>query len=648
MGIRRKTVAVVTAGLLVASSLGIGSVFALPAAADDAAGEPPGVEVATETDAGETDAGEADAGEADAGEADAGETGGESVPTESDRVEVAPMADEAPGVEEDQGGVGALAAQHGTLWASVDLYRVTLSDGAVMGTTRGQVGSVVGSVPATRSNIYNVTGTYSADDATGIDATVVYKIRMDMPDAPDENTWIKTRLHVEGGSSYAQCEVYKGDPRAGGVVDGLAPYTCFPHLTQNFPNVRYTFSIEMNRYVESSGTINTVGPVSLAGGKFYFEQPFRIAGAASVGTASSTTFSTVMRESDKGISVEDDMAKTRFSYRIQDTQDVGGVPTVVDSKYFIAGVVSRNRSGSNEASCWVFDVEPDGTTAWRDLAQAKAAPFTCSASGTRVDSGNWAATIIVAKRDITVIPATERPRQTDLYRDVCSVRADDCDLRLATVVSKEGEPRAMSGKWENRKSDKPLLHSFKFTSKQSTTTTFGTELTLGVEGGIGIKYKAEIKASFEYEIASETSVSDEQEVEIEKGERAYIVGAPTIVHTEGDIYVLRGDRLFLLQGVIADFPLAGDNTWNYWVESEPIPGWTAGGGLGGEQNPPTVDPASGGSGWGSVGAGARTEAQLAQTGGAVDMLTLALAAGLTFTGGLLLVLRRRRQAQRIE
>ncbi|WP_223622218.1 LPXTG cell wall anchor domain-containing protein [Microbacterium sp. EST19A] len=660
MGIRRKATAIVTAGMLIASSLAMGGAFALPAAADDGAAEQPIVETVDPAVSPPDTGGAPDAGAPDAGAPE--KTDDESAAPEPGLDEAVASADELPAGDdavddagdeaaEDDGGVGALAEQRGTLWASVDLHRVTLSDGALTGTTKGFVASLAGNVSATTSNVYSVSGGYNDPAASGIDATVVYKVRMAMPGAPDENTWIQTRMHVEGGSSYAQCDVYKGDPRAGGVIANPAPYTCFPHMTQNFPNVRYTFAIEMNRYVESSGTIHTVGPVSLADGQYYFEQPFRIAGAPSVGTAATTFFSTVMRESDKGISVEDDMAKTRFSYRIQDTQDVNGVPTVVDSKYFIAGIVSRNRSGSNETSCWVFDLEPTGSTAWRDLKPAKAAPFTCTATGERADSGNWVATIIVAKRDITVIPATERPRQTDLYRDVCSVRPDDCDLRLATVVSKEGDPRAMSGKWENRSSEKPITHGFKFESKQSTTTTFGTELTLGVEGGIGFKYKAEIKASFEYEIASETSVADEQDVEIEHGKRAFIVGAPTIVHTEGDIYVLRGDRLFLLQGVVADFPLAGDNTWNYWVETEAIPGWT-GGGVGGVQNPPLtdLDPAAAAAAAEAAAAAARAAGRsgsLAQTGGTADVLTVTLAAGLTLAGGLLLVLRRRRH-QRIE
>lgn len=648
MGIRRKAAAIVTAGMLIASSLAMGSALALPAAADDGAAEQPIVQAVdpavsppdaerTPDAEGTPDAGVPEA--TDDEDAAPAPSLDEAVPTE----EEAPVAPQDEVVDDD-GGVGALAAQHATLWASVDLYRVTLSEGALTGTTKGHVTAVPGNVSATATNIYNVTGTYADDAATGIDATVVYKVRMDMPHAPDESTWIQARMHVEGGTSYAECDVFTGDPRAGGVVANPAPYTCFPHRTQSFPNVRYTFAIEMNRYVESSGTIHAVGPVSLAEGNFTFEQPFRIAGTEHVAAGGTTTFSTVQRESDTKASVEPDMAKTWFSYRIQETKEVAGVPTAVPSKYYIAGIVSRNRSGNNQTSCWIFDVDPTGSTPWQDLKSPRATPYTCTATGERVDSGHLAATIIVAKRDITVIPATERPRQSELYRDVCTNRPDDCDLSLATVVEQTGTHRVMSPKWGNVQHPEPIKHLFKFTSKQSTTTSFGTELTLGIEGGLGVKYKAEIKASFDYEIANETSYTDEQEVEIKPGRSAFIVGAPQMIHTEGDIYVLHGDRLYILQNVIADFPQVGLDTWHYWDESEPIPGWTPGGGVGGVQNPPLtdLDPAAAAAAAAAAGRGTSGKGSLAQTGGTADVLTFALAAGLTLAGGLLLFARRRR------
>lgn len=530
--------------------------------------------------------------------------------------------------------VGVQDIGHGTLWASFDLSRVTLVDGAVTGTTRGQLSAVAGTISSSTKDAYRVSGTYLNDPtATGLDATVVYKIRMNIPNPPDEDYWLQTRVYVANGEAFAQCGVYIGDPRAGGAVPGAA-FTCFVNREQGFPNVRYTFSVSLNRWEESSGTITTKGPMSLSNGHYYFDLPYRVAGDAVVQQNSSTRFATVMREADQPD--EPGVALTRFSYKLLDG---GGV-----TDFWIAGWVKGGAGGNYGMVCGVYDVDPSGTTAWVDLKTVAAAPYACATTGQKVDHGNFVATMTVSKRTATIITAADRPRQTAKYREVCSINLDNCDLKLGSAVETSGKARKISNIWENH-DDKPQHHSFTVAAEQSITHTFGTEVTIGVEGGLGVKYKAEIKAKYELEIGSKTTTKDTVDYDIEPGDRAWIDGAPPMVHTEGDIYVAQGDRLFVLQGVIADFPNEGGK-WVSYLTHEKIPGH----GLG----EPSVDPQAGSdSAFAGVNpaptAAARTSTttsaqKLAETGTSLvtELRTAAVAIAVIITGLLFFFRRRRR------
>ncbi|KDA05254.1 hypothetical protein DC31_03655 [Microbacterium sp. CH12i] len=480
------------------------------------------------------------------GEGDASEEGTPSTDEPSVQVEAVPDG-AAPAADAAEPDVGVQAVEAGSITVDFNLKRVTLSNGAVTGATHGTVSNAFPTnIDGSATNVFSVKGNLG-DASAHLELTVVYKVAMAIPNAPDEDYWVKIHVYTSGFHYFRTCDVTTGDPRAGGVQIAPTPFTCFartPGSESSMLNQTVTVSIDLNRWAEASGTVQTERSVSLDDGKYLFLLPFAQPGATTVPQSSQTTFATVWREPDRPIVGA--AAKVSFTYRILDN----GKPT----RYWVVGWVNKPRSATSGGKCMIIDQDPWGDNApvWDDLPNDSTAPYACADHGTSPDSDTLDVTFTVSTRDVTVIPASQRPLQAQLIKSVCEVDMKLCDLRLANAEKAQGAERPISS-YINNRTDKPMALKFETKSSQSTTTSFGTEVTVGVEGGIGAHFKLEVKATYGWDIENTTETSEGFDYEIPPNRQGWVVGSPPMIHASGDIYVNQNNRLYLLQGVSATF-----------------------------------------------------------------------------------------------
>lgn len=289
-----------------------------------------------------------------------------------------------------------------TLIADFRVRRLALTDGRVSA-SQGHVSHIPARVDT------DATGDYLADDVFRVDteyaglyAAVDFQIEMQ---GEPSGYWVESIVgHTAStGAGFAECAIYLGDPASGGTKIENAPFSCWAKQTENSATTqRFFFDVEMNRWSEASGTILTVGDVSLFGGVFRSEQEFQVPGSKTVAPASATSFDAVLREGDRTSFTN--QARTEFSYKLQDGPNL--------SFLWVAGV-SANYRGSwftGISYCAIYDRDP--LKGGHHLDQIPPASndygFKCSAVGDFVggpgESGNghYHATFTVYKAETEI------------------------------------------------------------------------------------------------------------------------------------------------------------------------------------------------------------------------------------------------------
>lgn len=289
---------------------------------------------------------------------------------------------EAPGPtpEVGSGTAATTGAQALRLSADFRVRRLSLIDGHVTA-SQGRLSAIPSRV-GTDSTVDQL-----VDDAFHVDempnkrlyAAVAFQIESQ---GKPSGYWIESVIGY-----LADCTVYLGDPSHGGKKADVAPFTCWAKITVNGDShKRFFFNVEMNRWSEASGTIQTQGDVSLINGAFQSDQIFQTSGSKTVSPNSTTNFDAVLREGDE--TTFENQARTEFSYKLKDGSSL--------SFLWVAGVASNHRGVffSGESRCAIYDTNPLGRgrpfdqtpPAWNDYG------YKCSVTGYYVrgpgESGN--------------------------------------------------------------------------------------------------------------------------------------------------------------------------------------------------------------------------------------------------------------------
>lgn len=536
----------------------------------------------------------------------------------------------------------AEAAFPGAIFADFDVSRVTLADGAAWGTHVGVMSAVAAGVGAPARGVFHVSGDRSAG-ATGIDGTALFQVVML---GKSSGFWIAARVWAFGNQPFASCRVYQGDPRSGGTLAASSPFTCDMRDTQGWPNTRYTFTVALNRYVETAAVFKTTGPISLTAGHFEFGKlPYGVPGTADVAKNSSTRAESVIREGD--VSAYPDSARVEFTYRVVDDTD--------QTTFWIAGWSNNNRAHGGfhrDGTCFIVDRDPrgEGAPPLDQIARAKVSPYTCELSEAWPGgSGAYEATFTVAKRDMTVLDGSGTGADTLLARElvdgVCGVNPDDCGLSLSKVTRGLGKERQMSETVFNG-GDVEISPTKTISSSETITNSGGFKLTVkSIFNAFGAKWETALEVNYQRAVAETTSTTLTLPIRTPPHQKSWWAGSPPMVHTEGTVIVLKDGRYYEVVDVTADFPdTASDAQWNIAQHWEPYQG-----------GPLTDDPTTPGPGTSTpdaslaapaAAAGASTGAHrtLAATGVSDARLVgwTAMSAGLLAVGALLVLARRRR------
>lgn len=271
----------------------------------------------------------------------------------------------------------ASASELPLLHADIDAWQVTLQDGR-LSTDSDQIGTVEllkDSVSADASDAFTLGGSY-ADHWRYRRGKVEYRIVMlDQP----TNYWVKLTLEDHVGVQ-SRCDVYSGEPNAGGVIDDEGPFTCSggtPKIWED--HTRLAFHVGLNRDAEASGSIVSTGDVSLHKGVYEtFGLPYHKGGLESVTPHFGTVFDAVLRKGDK--TPFDEQARTEFAYQIYDK----GTPTT----FWVAGLSTnwRGPSFNGDGRCAIYNENP--LAGGKHLDDSKPTndptPFTCEADGSYV------------------------------------------------------------------------------------------------------------------------------------------------------------------------------------------------------------------------------------------------------------------------
>lgn len=262
------------------------------------------------------------------------------------------------------------AAKPVVLHADVDAWQVALQDGRGSGDLYGNRTIVAKSAPeAFTPDVFTLAGTPKAAPLSG--AAEYQIVMLGNP----TGYWIKARMYYK--SAYrAQCDIYSGAPSAGGKLADSSPFTCSSRLGDSTPtDIRFSFSVGLNRDAEASGAISPTGAVSLEKGTYNaFKLPYSKRSAESVPSGGTASFDTVLRKGDEN--PYENQARNEFAYQIYDN----GVPT----DYWVAGLSTNHRGGvfNGDSRCGIYDSNPLANHGELDQSvPLSSSPYTCTGDG---------------------------------------------------------------------------------------------------------------------------------------------------------------------------------------------------------------------------------------------------------------------------
>jgi hypothetical protein len=393
------------------------------------------------------------------------------------------------------------------------------------------------------------------------DRAVTFSYRIDLGGVAS-GYWVKGSLSGYGavigwpGALTSTCDIYLGDPAAGGVVAPSGnPYLCdMDQATDNQVN----FVVRDNIDAQVRGIVAPKGPVSLDAGYYDLNTPHQYAGALTVPADGSTAWDSILRTGDNPIPAK--TASGTFVYRIVDD----GTPT----PYWIEGVGQNYRGVEfdHTATCEIYDRNPTPDAGSPDPATpVDVSPYSCDMTNRNIDyRGNWEVTFSITKRPLQVV--TGAFEQADLMDRYCAGGQPNCGLSLADAHTVLG-PGVIASKRVANNTTETLTDTVGASTRVTTTNSVGTTVTVALK--ISELFKSSLAVTYNYSISNASTYSQAQALPIPPGCESWWVLSPEMVSATGDV-IIRGDNdvYYLLKDVSYNFPESDDTSKNSVLTAE--------------------------------------------------------------------------------
>lgn len=480
-------------------------------------------------------------------------------------------------------------------------------------------------------------GTYwraSGNGADSPDQNVTFVYEIALIGAPS-GYWVKGVLHGISPDPWGTCDIYIGDPDAGGIpASSPQPYLCdAENTTGGFPgpDETYWFNVRDNIDAEVQGIVSPTGPVSLDSGFYDLNTPHFYDGALTVPANTTTHWDSILRRGDNPIPSW--TASGIFVYRIVDE----GQPT----PYWIEGLGQNYRGAEFDrtSTCKIYDHNPTPSAeSPGPSTPVNVSPYRCDMTSQDIGyRGNWEVTYSISKRPLQVV--TGAFEQADLMNQFCADDQTNCGLTLANATKVLGPAEQASDKVANN-TTKTLKSNV--TASRTVTTTNSVGVEVSVEAGVAGMFESSVSTSYNYSIAKSSTYSQTQILPVPPGMEGWWTMRAEMVRAIGDIVIRDGDTYYLLKDVSYDFPEVGGLSV-LTAESGPIevvgaePGTP--GGLGGS-TPTTSAPDA------ALTAGVADSERLAKTGYSVDATPYLFGLLALFAGAALVITRNLRSRHR--
>ncbi|MDP3952090.1 hypothetical protein [Microbacterium sp.] len=417
----------------------------------------------------------------------------------------------------------------------IEPSRVGLANGQFMGEQKGASGAPLVTVAdTTPSRSFDLTV-----DANG-EAKRVVNYQIVMQGQPT-GYWMKATVRYGSGSWWYTCDLVKGNPAGNYQLVKNTGFTCHPY-SWPYPDGNRTavnFKIELNRWAEASGVLQTKGEVGLAAGRYDFNNlVYRKAGTAEVSPNSSTDFNVVAREGDPGFVA--DLARARFHYRILDN----GVPT----EFWVVGwsQTERRASFQHQAQCFVTHKDPGekpkpGETAvpLDEIPRDQIAPYECRtlSEDTITGNGSYHAVFEIGKRTMQVIDANDSVAAADLIKRYCRVESPDCNISLAQAEKGWKTLDSHTISVENRTST-VFSKTITKTATHTSSTSISLEVTASWSGDVlGQKFALAVKNGYTWQTTDTTTYTETYTLSPPGWMRYYIELRVPVVTARGDVMI---------------------------------------------------------------------------------------------------------------
>lgn len=524
----------------------------------------------------------------------------------------------------------AADASNVTVYANLTSDKLSLTQGRItygsgLSVDQYAATDVPESAPATH---WSATG--NGADSSDQNVTFVYQIGL--LGAPS-GYWVKGVLHSTAPNPYGTCDVYVGDPDAGGIPASPQPYLCdATDTTGDFPgtNETFLFNVHDNVAAEVQGIVSPTGSVSLDSGYYDLNTPHFYNGSLTVPANTTTHWDSILRNGDNPIPAW--TASGIFVYRIVDD----GQPT----PYWVEGLGQNYRGVEFDrtSTCNIYDHNPTPSADSPGPATpVNVSPYRCDMTSQDIGyRGNWEVTYSISKRPLQVV--TGAFEQADLMNQFCADDETNCGLTLASATKVLGPSAQASDKVANN-TTKTLKSNVTASRTVTITNSIGIKVT--VEAEIADLFKSSVSVSYNFSIATSNTYSQTQILPIPPGMEGWWTMRAEMVRVVGDVVIRDGDTYYLLKNVSYDFPEVGGLSV-LTAESGPI--GVSGGEPGTPGDPGTSNPTGSHPGVNapnsSLAASSVDTTRLAYTGSAVDATPYLLALLALFGGAALLLIRR--------
>jgi hypothetical protein len=446
--------------------------------------------------------------------------------------------------------------------------------------------------------------------------------------------WIRAATEVRAGVEiyWSWCEVYLGDPAAGGIKldqDTASPYRCFSSdrqtVTGGHPLSMHleTFTLSSLNWATARGAISPQGSIMLGDGhlespstrfivdgRWFPSDPAEQAPFNTIEPGATLDWAAFRRNGES-----DANASGYFSYRIYD----GGVPT----RFWVSGMASnwRGVEFNWDYTCQIFDGDPlEGASA------VDQSPYLCEMATTTVNgNGDYRVDFTIRTAPIqTLGPLQAR----DLMSEGCGDAGDVCYFVPATNDAYVPPGQPLGPPYANA-GDEEAEYEFYYATGRSTTNS--VDVSLSAQANVLDIFKATIKIAYGWEETDEVDKKWIATMKVPAHEEGWFEFAPAYRRISGDfLFEVNGTWYRVANGTftVPDSTVPGTLT----SHTRPIVG-SPGGGTGSEPpaTPTPVDPAPAGQKSGTTRGAA--SGNLAATGGATDPSASGLIAGALLLAG---------------